>query len=105
VITVLMTVSLLVITAWRSDECWSSRNPAEGNGYQNLPLDERIDARILSDGIDLELLYLNDIKEWNGSPGCMIRFHIMILGNITRILTFLTGFAHLSKDCGMFLPR
>ncbi len=26
---------------------------------KNLPLDERLDARILSDGIELELLYLN----------------------------------------------
>jgi len=33
-----------------------------------LPLEEQIDAEILSDGIELELLYLRDIREWERDP-------------------------------------
>ena len=33
-----------------------------------LPLEEQIDAEILSDGIDLELLYLREIREWERDP-------------------------------------
>jgi uncharacterized protein (DUF885 family) len=33
-----------------------------------LPLEEQIDAEILSDGIDLELLYLRQIREWERDP-------------------------------------
>jgi len=33
-----------------------------------LPLEEQIDAEILSDGIDLELLYLREIQEWERDP-------------------------------------
>src|SRR4030095_6071302 len=29
-----------------------------------LPLEEQIDAEILSDGVELELLYLREIREW-----------------------------------------
>jgi len=33
-----------------------------------LPLEEQIDAEILSDGIELELLYLREIREWERDP-------------------------------------
>jgi uncharacterized protein (DUF885 family) len=33
-----------------------------------LPLEEQIDADILSDGIELELLYLREIREWERDP-------------------------------------
>ena len=33
-----------------------------------LPVEEQIDAEILSDGIDLELLYLREIREWERDP-------------------------------------
>ncbi len=33
-----------------------------------LPLEEQIDAEILSDGIELELLYLSEIREWERDP-------------------------------------
>lgn len=33
-----------------------------------LPLEEQIDAEILCDGIDLELLYLREIREWERDP-------------------------------------
>jgi len=33
-----------------------------------LPLEEQIDAEILSDGINLELLYLREIREWERDP-------------------------------------
>jgi uncharacterized protein (DUF885 family) len=33
-----------------------------------LPLEEQIDAEILSDGIDLEMLYLREIREWERDP-------------------------------------
>jgi uncharacterized protein (DUF885 family) len=33
-----------------------------------LPLDEQVDVEILSDGIDLELLYLREIKDWEWDP-------------------------------------
>jgi uncharacterized protein (DUF885 family) len=33
-----------------------------------LPLEEQIDAEILSDGIELELLYLREIREWEHDP-------------------------------------
>jgi hypothetical protein len=33
-----------------------------------LPLDEQVDAEIMADGIDLELLYLREIKDWEWDP-------------------------------------
>jgi uncharacterized protein (DUF885 family) len=33
-----------------------------------LPLEEQIDAEILSDGIELEMLYLHEIREWERDP-------------------------------------
>jgi uncharacterized protein (DUF885 family) len=33
-----------------------------------LPLEEQIDAEIFSDGIELELLYLSEIREWERNP-------------------------------------
>src|SRR2546422_7454001 len=33
-----------------------------------LPLDEQVDAEIISDGINLELLYLAEIKDWEWDP-------------------------------------
>ncbi|HET6962941.1 MAG TPA: hypothetical protein VFJ27_10610, partial [Terriglobia bacterium] len=33
-----------------------------------LPLEEQIDAAILSDGIELERLYLHEIREWEREP-------------------------------------
>lgn len=33
-----------------------------------LPLEEQIDAEILSDGIELELLYLREIRAWENDP-------------------------------------
>lgn len=60
---------------------------------KNLPLDERIDARILSDGIDLELLYLNTIKEWKWEPRLYDSFPYYDPQEIiaTRILEILNG--------------
>ena len=60
---------------------------------ENLPLDERLDARILSDGIELELLYLNDIKEWEWEPRLLDSFPYYDPREIvaTRILDILHG--------------
>jgi uncharacterized protein (DUF885 family) len=33
-----------------------------------LPLDEQVDAEIMASGIDLELLYLREIKDWEWDP-------------------------------------
>jgi uncharacterized protein (DUF885 family) len=35
---------------------------------RKLPLDEQVDAEIIADGIDLELLYLREIKDWEWDP-------------------------------------
>jgi len=59
----------------------------------NLPHDERLDARILSDGIELELLYLNGIKEWEWEPRLIDSFPYYDPREIvaTRILDILRG--------------
>ena len=60
---------------------------------KNLPLDERIDAHILSDGIDLELLYMNEIKEWEWEPRLYDSFPYYDPQEIiaTRVLEILNG--------------
>ena len=60
---------------------------------ENLPLDERLDARILSDGIELELLYLNEIKEWEWEPRLFDSFPYYDPREMvaTRILDMLHG--------------
>ncbi len=64
-----------------------------GIDIKNLPLDERIDARILSDGIELELLYLNAIKEWEWEPRLIDSFPYYDPREIvaTRILDIIHG--------------
>jgi len=60
---------------------------------KTLPLDEQLDAHILSDGIDLELLYLNAIKEWEWEPRLYDSFPYYDPREIiaTRILQILHG--------------
>ena len=60
---------------------------------KNLPLEEQLDARILSDGIELELLYLTDIKEWEWEPRLYDSFPYYDPQEIiaTRILEILNG--------------
>jgi uncharacterized protein (DUF885 family) len=56
-----------------------------------LSPDDRIDAEILSDGIDLELLYLREIKDWEWDPRLYDSFPYydpreMIAGRISDII-------------------
>jgi uncharacterized protein (DUF885 family) len=56
-----------------------------------LPLDEQVDAEIMSDGINLELLYLAEIKDWEGDPRLYDSFPYydpreMVAGRISDII-------------------
>ncbi|MFN8009618.1 MAG: DUF885 domain-containing protein [Terriglobia bacterium] len=59
----------------------------------HLPTDEKIDAHVLSQGIDLELLYLDEIKEWEWEPRLYDSFPYYDPREIiaTRILNILHG--------------
>ena len=35
---------------------------------EKLPLDEQVDAELMADAIELELLYLREIKDWEWDP-------------------------------------
>src|SRR5246127_4170064 len=56
-----------------------------------LSLDDQVDAGILADGIDLELLYLREIKEWEWNPRLSDSFPYydpreMVAGRISDII-------------------
>lgn len=54
--------------AARRQELAAERAALEAIPRDALTVDERVDADILRDGIDLELLYLDEIREWEWNP-------------------------------------
>lgn len=55
-------------TQKRIQELEQQKNRLASLPKENLNLDDQIDASILSDGINMELLYLKEIREWQWDP-------------------------------------
>ncbi len=54
--------------ARRREEIASQRHALEAISEDALSVDDRVDAAILHDGLELERLYLDEIKEWEWDP-------------------------------------
>jgi uncharacterized protein (DUF885 family) len=83
-----------------------------------LPLEEQIDAEILSDGIELELLYLREIREWEREPRLhdtfpyydpreivATRISDILHGDFSPVETRLRSLTSLMKDLPEFLHQ
>ena len=54
--------------AKRREELASQRHALEAIPEESLSIDDRVDAEIMHDGMELERLYLDEIKEWEWDP-------------------------------------